>query len=171
MLREDLGTTCLEIQIVNRDEFEKLVIPDKGAACICVYNNSFNARNIFDADGHAKCDIIGLNFQDVEEGEPGCMNMQQSAKIARFVLDNIRRIDKLIVSCDGGTCRSPAIAAAIMVKLGLDDFIIWRNGKFVPNMHVFKTTLRGLFMGNIPDIDIAEREAVNLKAWKELNDI
>lgn len=172
--RTDLGTTCLEIEVIDRkslirQEFVGKV--DERTSIICVYDNGIDASLILDENGNAKCNMLSLKFEDVEDNEFNCMQVEHGALIALFLLQHLGETDRLIISCDGGTCRSPAIAAAIMVKLGMDDTIIWENGKFVPNMHVFKTTLVGLYAGRLPSIDYEKRETINIRAWNKLNEV
>ena len=161
----------LEIQVLSREELKNFDNNCKRTLLICVYNNRSDIEDMINRLEDKEYNIIGFTFDDVESDEPNCMTYRNAMDMSWFINKYIDRAELLIISCDGGACRSPAIAAAIMIKLGLDDMVIWRNGRFVPNIHVFKTTLLGLFNWSMPDIDIKSREEINLAVWKELNDI
>ena len=53
-------------------------------------------------------------------------------------------MDTIYCSCDAGESRSPAVAAAVMRYLGMDDMKIWKNLHYHPNMLVFVMLSAGL---------------------------
>lgn len=61
----------------------------------------------------------------------------------------IKDVDQLIIHCNMGVSRSPAVAAAIKKALtGSDDEFF--DGKFVPNMVVYYTVLKAFGLDNTP---------------------
>ena len=103
-------------------------------------------------------------------------NLHQYKLLTRLIYDYKNYIDNgfdmdFIVSCKGGVSRSPAIAAAILRYFRLngyiaDERIIFNNGKYSPNMHVFRLFCYAL---NVPvkNSELKEFEEINLKAWRE----
>lgn len=94
-----------------------------------------------------------LCFDDVEDDSvPGCTPMSdtQATLIANF-LEELAASDPstLIVHCSAGISRSAGVAAAIHDALGwpvanAQDNDVFRDGKFAPNMHCYRTMLRAL---------------------------
>lgn len=111
-----------------------------------------------------------IRFDDVELGDKHCITEKQAIMIDSFVNCYSSNISSIIISCDGGVSRSAAIAAALLLKLGQDDMIIWGNGKFCPNISVFKSLLNIIF-GQKHSINIKEREELNISEWRKINNI
>ena len=109
-------------------------------------------------------------FDDVEKGEPHCITRKNAETILAGVLcsSDIRHI---IVSCPGGVSRSPAVAAAVLRKLGGDDTSIWMNGRYTPNETVFRTVAEVGDGFPVDFADLAAKQLANLKAWKKKNDL
>ena len=115
--------------------------------------------------------MLFVRFNDVEQEDIGCITNNEANIINAFV-DSLENVDKIIVSCDGGVSRSPAVAASIMLKLGQNDKSIWENGKYSPNMTVFKTMIKSIFGETEASlIDIKTREQTSIATWKQANDI
>jgi predicted protein tyrosine phosphatase len=89
-------------------------------------------------------DILRLFFDDVlGEGDQGRPITAFSREHAGMILDfwerNRDRIDTLVIHCNGGQCRSPAVAAALeRIETGDDDR--WFRSKR-PNILVYRTLL------------------------------
>jgi predicted protein tyrosine phosphatase len=90
-------------------------------------------------------DILRMFFDDVlDHGDQGRPITAFGPEHARQILDfwaSVRdRIDTLVIHCNGGQCRSPAIAAAIeRIETGDDER--WFRSKR-PNMLVYRTLLK-----------------------------
>lgn len=94
-----------------------------------------------------------LCFDDVEDDSvPGCVPMSdaQATLMANF-LEELAASDPstLIVHCSAGISRSAGVAAAIHDALGWPianarDNDVFRDGKFAPNMHCYRTMLHAL---------------------------
>lgn len=94
-----------------------------------------------------------LCFDDVEDNSvPGCTPMSdaQATLAANFLKDlSTSNTTTLIVHCSAGISRSAGVAAAIHDALGWPianarDNDVFRDGKFAPNMHCYRTMLRAL---------------------------
>lgn len=112
-------------------------------------------------------EILKLRFYDEESGD-NTITMYDAIQIKHFVDDNINKVDTIYVNCDGGVSRSSAVAAALLKYMGLDDSKIWKNGKYSPNRLVYETLAIVL---KLDCNTIEDNFEINLKAWKELNDI
>lgn len=94
-----------------------------------------------------------LCFDDVEDDSiPGCTPMSDAqATLAANFLEDLATSDTttLIVHCSAGISRSAGVAAAIHDAQGWPvanarDNDVFRDGKFAPNMHCYRTMLRAL---------------------------
>ncbi|MCL2646808.1 MAG: hypothetical protein FWD61_07355 [Phycisphaerales bacterium] len=93
-------------------------------------------------------DVLVLSFHDAdpavyatEEGPPDVQEMtsEQAVKVWDFVDRYRSEVEAIVVHCEGGFSRSPAVAAAIAEGLGLDHRRFLRN--YMPNQHVYHTML------------------------------
>ena len=50
-------------------------------------------------------------------------------------------VEQIIVHCDAGYSRSPAVAAAIVKAMGESDEVYFSSGEYCPNRHVYRTLL------------------------------
>lgn len=94
-----------------------------------------------------------LCFDDVEDDSVlGCTPMRDAqATLAANFLEDLATSDTttLTVHCSAGISRSAGVAAAIHDALGWPianarDSDVFRDGKFAPNMHCYRTMLRAL---------------------------
>lgn len=89
--------------------------------------------------------VIYAQFDDIDsctEVHGEIPMMQSDAKhIVDGIEHNINRIQQIIVHCDAGYSRSPAIAAAIAKAFGMDDEEYFSGGRYCPNRHVYRTML------------------------------
>jgi predicted protein tyrosine phosphatase len=90
--------------------------------------------------------ILRLRFHDAEptEGfisppEIKQMTQQQALAIWQFVLTHLLDIKLVVVHCEAGMSRSPAVAAAICRGLGGDDSRFFQE--YQPNMLVYRLLL------------------------------
>lgn len=83
--------------------------------------------------------LLRLAFGDVEfAGRDGGITTEDAGQILKFVLRWQDEVDCLLVHCEGGVSRSPAVAAAVFkVLTGQDaDYLFER---YTPNMLVYRT--------------------------------
>jgi predicted protein tyrosine phosphatase len=83
-----------------------------------------------------------LQFHDTEPTkgmilppEIRLMSPKDAASIWAFVLKHSKNVGTIVVHCEQGMSRSPAIAAAICKGLGGDDQRFWRE--YQPNRYVY----------------------------------
>lgn len=89
--------------------------------------------------------ILRLSFPDAIEpsemyAEESLFSREHAATIWGFVSQHRNAIDRIVVHCDAGVSRSPAVAAALARVLTGDDadFFV---GKYRPNMRVYRMLL------------------------------
>jgi len=83
---------------------------------------------------------ISYVFRQYEDLDYECYGRSFSSEDAKAFADYVKgmaNVDTLYCCCDAGESRSPAVAAAVMRYLGMDDMAVWRNPHYHPNMLVF----------------------------------
>ncbi len=88
--------------------------------------------------------MLVLAFDDAEEipglpGEIQLMTPRQATQIVRFVNQHRTEVGTIVVHCEQGMSRSPAVAAALCRALGEDDQPFWQE--YQPNRHVYRLLL------------------------------
>lgn len=86
--------------------------------------------------------VIRLFFDDVESGT-NCMEESHARAIKKFVERN--KDVHIIVHCDAGISRSAGIAAALLKFYNGDDWQIFDDPKYCPNMLCYRTMLSALY--------------------------
>lgn len=81
-----------------------------------------------------------LYFDDEDTGLTAITEADGN-KIADFVLKWKDKIETLFVHCGAGVSRSSGVAAAILKFMTDDDFQIFNNKIFHPNMRCYRTVL------------------------------
>jgi predicted protein tyrosine phosphatase len=91
-------------------------------------------------------DALFMAFDDAEPSEnftlpPEIMLMtpKHAAKIWAFVMKHVGVIDAVVVHCEQGMSRSPAVAAGILTGLGMDATELMET--FQPNAYVLRLML------------------------------
>lgn len=88
--------------------------------------------------------VLAFHFMDTEEEDHPLRFMDEHAcRIAAFLSRNDANKD-LFVCCDSGESRSSAIAAAISLAIGKNDFSIWSSAEYHPNRLVFSIMCKRL---------------------------
>src|SRR6185437_7480088 len=92
--------------------------------------------------------ILRLCFADAEESsalvdEAQLFTEAQAAAIWRFVLEHREAVERVVVHCDAGFSRSPAVAAALARVMNGDDAEYFA-GRYRPNMRVYRMLLAAL---------------------------
>jgi len=104
----------------------------------------------------SQCDLM---FDDVEEGELFVITNKDAEKIVEYVNMNISA-DRLIVHCEAGISRSSGTAAAIMKATKGDDWCIWKNKQYSPNLTCYKKIMTA-FGIEINKEEFAEKIAIS----------
>ena len=82
-----------------------------------------------------------LKFDDVERGANNCIAEIDAFNIVEFVVNTAKSYDLLIVHCEAGVSRSAGVAAAVMKAVNGDDFKVFDNPRYIPNMTCYRTVL------------------------------
>lgn len=112
------------------------------------------------------CPYALADYMDIDYPSPSAFSPAQAAGFARFLAALDSGVTDLYVCCDAGRSRSPALAAAIMRRLGLDDSAVWDNPLYQPNMLCFCTMAQALGMA-VSDADVDDLIQRSRNAWKK----
>ena len=104
-------------------------------------------------------------YEDLDYECPGRSFSQMDATAFADFVKNLEA-DVLYCCCDAGESRSPAVAAAVMRFLGLDDMQVWENPHYHPNMLVFEMLANTLGVA-ISDQEKDFRFYTNRKAFRD----
>ena len=84
--------------------------------------------------------VLSINFADTECGERSdAITELDVQKICKFI--EASNAEDIFVSCDAGERRSPAVAAGLLVLLGIEDSYIWKSSDYRPNTLVYRRML------------------------------
>ena len=84
--------------------------------------------------------VLSINFADTECGERSdAITELDVQKICKFI--EASNAEDIFVSCDAGESRSPAVAAGLLVLLGIEDSYIWKSSDYRPNTLVYRRML------------------------------
>ena len=89
--------------------------------------------------------VLRVSFPDVETAseqhpESALFSREHADAIWSFVREHLSAIERVIVHCDAGMSRSPAVAAALARVLNGDDAEFF-GGRYRPNKRVYETML------------------------------
>ena len=89
--------------------------------------------------------VLRLSFPDAEATSPlypeaTLFSREQAEEIWVFVHQHLLDVRRIIVHCDAGLSRSPAVGAALARVLNGDDAEFF-GGRYRPNMRVYRTLL------------------------------
>ena len=112
--------------------------------------NHFNKENKYIKD------ILPLQFDDVDYGQKNCITYEDARMIIDFVSKWTNKVNLVIVHCEAGISRSAGVCAGLMKIYNGDDFEIFDNPRYCPNMSCYRTILETYF-GNYNDKDAEEK--------------
>jgi predicted protein tyrosine phosphatase len=129
---------CREIVVLSAVEAEDYV-SDSRWGCISIATTEDQFIRIRKRRRRA---LLQIAFADVCESLPGytLFDSDHAHDILDFVTLHWRRIDTLMIHCEAGLSRSPAVAAAI-ARLKLGDEAEFFEEPFMPNNYVYRTLL------------------------------
>lgn len=102
-------------------------------------------NNIFNSNNKHLVDVCRVSFDDVDFGQENCITVADAKKILSFVDNNIDKVSFIIVQCEAGISRSAGVCAGLMKIYNGDDFEIFDNPKYCPNMSCYRTILETYF--------------------------
>ena len=127
--------------VVGRDEIERGVVVREPYAVISISDPGTRKPQI--GKPILFREALYLKFHDAEDQmHPGIVLMKpiHAKRIWRFLREHQDKIATLVVQCEQGASRSPAVAAAICRMLGDDDSRFFNE--FVPNQYVYALLLK-----------------------------
>ena len=127
--------------VVGRDEIERGVVVREPYAVISISDPGARKPKI--RKPILFRGALYLKFHDAEaQTHPDIVLMKsaQAKRIWKFVCEHQDKIGTLVVQCEQGASRSPAVAAAICRTLGGDDSRFF--DEFVPNRYVYALLLK-----------------------------
>lgn len=93
---------------------------------------------LFFHDAEDKEDDWGMKFLRMYKIEPVLFNESMASRIKDFFNEH-KDVEVMIVHCEMGMCRSPAVAAALSKATAGDDGKFFQ--RYTPNMLVYRTLL------------------------------
>lgn len=149
----------MKFQIFNRMAMEASEPPDEYHVVISITTPGDPNEAKIATNNHT-CGVLRLSFHDLDTAsmpedvhqailkdephlaEPGMLfDMTMARKVVDFVADTVAQqgghLDLVLVHCDAGISRSPAVAAAIAKGIGQDDSDFFR--RYLPNLLVYRS--------------------------------
>ena len=132
----------MEIFVFGREEIETGIVVKSSYVVISIHDPNKRRPKVKKQSGLR--DVLHLTFHDSEpsaytELSPDIQIMTPA--LADQIRDFVRRhesdVGAIVVHCEQGMSRSPAVAAAISDALGLDPRRFWQL--YTPNQHVYHT--------------------------------
>lgn len=98
--------------------------------------------------------VLRLAFDDAEQhtedGSSRPMSRRRARRLWAFVQRHLREVQAVVVQCEQGRRRSPAVAAALCHALGGDALRFFQI--YEPNVHVFRQVLLAAGSFNDPPL-------------------
>lgn len=88
--------------------------------------------------------VLRLSFSDIDKpsSEHTIFDKSHARLILQFVKSMMRdKVEVMVVHCQAGISRSPAVCAALAELYGQNNDNFMRSKLYVPNMHVYRTLL------------------------------
>jgi predicted protein tyrosine phosphatase len=103
--------------------------------------------------------ILQLKFHDIEHPSYGLVPFSENlaAKIRDFVEEH-NDVAVIICQCEAGISRSAGVASALIKRYGMDESEIFTNGRYIPNLLVYKKLLEAY------DIPVKDAELKRLSS-------
>ena len=131
----------MEFHVTDREGIERGVLVPSAYIVISIYDPEREKPNVKHQAGLRA--VLQLAFHDAEPtGSPTLdrqltmMSDDQAREIWRFVDRHKDAVGTVVVHCEGGISRSPAVAAALCARLGGDEAHFFQA--FQPNGHVYR---------------------------------
>ena len=131
----------MEFHVTDREGIERGVLVPSAYIVISIYDPEREKPNVKHQAGLRA--VLQLAFHDAEPtGSPTLdrqltmMSDDQAREIWRFVDRHKDAVGTVVVHCESGMSRSPAVAAALCASLGGDEAHFFQA--FQPNGHVYR---------------------------------
>jgi len=130
----------MKIRIANRNEIQSGILMRRPYLLITIYDS--DKELVWLPPTTMRLHWMGMSFDDAEPlagfiptNTPKYMNSYHANEVWYFLRKHWGKCDHLVVQCEQGVSRSPAIAAAIAVCLKLPSEHFWQEHQ--PNQHVY----------------------------------
>lgn len=100
--------------------------------------------------GYSMRDSDSSTYEKTANGETP-MSESDAKTIVDAFMKYKDRVEQIIVHCDAGYSRSPAVAAALAKALGMSDEVYFSSGQYCPNRHVYRMMMNELAARNFFD--------------------
>jgi predicted protein tyrosine phosphatase len=130
----------MEFYVYSRGAIERLSPHDVPHVVVSITTTAEDVAKIPSAPSCRG--VLRLSFPDLDvplSDGPPLFCEEQAHAIWEFVLEHRPEVRRIVLHCDAGVSRSPAVAAAIARGLGLDDAEFFK--RYRPNMRVYRTLL------------------------------
>lgn len=124
------------------------------------FPNHFNKENKY-----VKA-ILPLQFDDVDYGQDNCITSEDARMIVDFVSRWSNKVNLVIIHCEAGISRSAGVCAALMKIFNGNDFEIFDNPRYAPNMSCYRSVLESYF-GSYNSEEAEEKFWHNISVTKE----
>ena len=173
MITIGILTTIMTVNPTSHKNLQKFILENGINPSECGIIRITDTNKKFNSISHIPFkSTLELHFDDVEDGDgsPNIITKRHAESILGFIIYNWDLVKHLIICCDGGVSRSAAVAAAIRLRLGMDDWGIWRDGSKAPNMTVFRLLI-DTFGIPLLDEEIARRETIHSMYFNKYHDL
>lgn len=126
----------MKIIVLPKNQAEKFNCDEPWAAISISGKYDFPAE-ISDTN---RVGLLRLEFDDVDRQLKNSFKPYQALEIINFAKEFIPKINTMMIHCNMGMSRSPAVAAAIQKLLTNDDNIYFKC--YTPNRLVYSTIMR-----------------------------
>lgn len=139
-----------EFYVYNREEIESIEPHDEPHVIVSIRSPKDPKEAVLPI-GRYTLKVVRLQFHDMDDFHQRAVAPDLWAKYeadcfsrahARQIIDAVRSCptaERLLVHCDAGFSRSPAVAAALSKALTGDDTRFFK--RYAPNMRVYRTIL------------------------------
>jgi predicted protein tyrosine phosphatase len=131
----------MQFFVYSRDAIERVPAQDVPHVIVSVTSSEGDEANL-PSSPHCR-GVLRLVFPDLDVplagGPSGLFDIEHARAIWAFVELHRDDIERIVVHCDAGLSRSPAVAAAISKCLTGDDAEFFR--RYHPNMRVYRILL------------------------------
>ena len=90
---------------------------------------------------------------------------QDGKKIIEFINAYVDKVNKIVVHCEAGISRSAGVCAALMQIINGNDFEVFNNPRYCPNMSCYRTVLEAYY-GSYDKEAADEKIAHNIRIWR-----
>lgn len=120
---------------------ESITIPTIIISISCLDKAIPNRLEKYRRENKNIINVAYVQFDDIDSSETVNGETPMSESDAKTIVDAFMkykdRVEQIIVHCDAGYSRSPAVAAALAKALGMSDEVYFSSGQYCPNRHVY----------------------------------